>query len=382
MNSEKEFKVAIVNRMIPHYRRDFFCRLKSALEEKNISLILLYGQPEYRDALKNDSIDMEWGIKVPSKIVKIGHNSLYWQPVLPYLRDIDLVIVEQASKLLINYVLLLRNRLGVQKLAFWGHGRNFQETSINQLGEWIKRQVSTKVHWWFAYNEMSAAVVREMGYPAERITVVQNAVDTRFFANAYQNLSLEEIKLVQEELNLKSRNVGIYAGGLYAEKRLPFLLKCIQLIHQRVPDFEMIFIGDGEDTPLIKQAAEQCSWIHYVGTKFDREKVPYYAVSKLFLMPGMVGLGILDTFAMETPLITTQSPLHSPEISYLENGVNGIMISDTDNPQLYADRVIQLINNPSEYNYLVENCRKSWGKYTIENMVKNFADGVELALEK
>jgi glycosyltransferase involved in cell wall biosynthesis len=58
------------------------------------------------------------------------------------------------------------------------------------------------------------------------------------------------------------------------------------------------------------------------------------------------------------------------------------MISDTDNPQLYADRVIQLINNPSEYNYLVENCRKSWGKYTIENMVKNFADGVELALEK
>jgi len=211
---------------------------------------------------------------------------------------------------------------------------------------------------------------------------VQNAVDTRFFANAYQNLSLEEIKLVQEELNLKSRNVGIYAGGLYAEKRLPFLLKCIQLIHQRVPDFEMIFIGDGEDTPLIKQAAEQCSWIHYVGTKFDREKVPYYAVSKLFLMPGMVGLGILDTFAMETPLITTQSPLHSPEISYLENGVNGIMISDTDNPQLYADKVIQLINNPSEYNYLVENCRKSWGKYTIENMVKNFADGVELALEK
>jgi exopolysaccharide biosynthesis WecB/TagA/CpsF family protein len=37
----------------------------------------------------------------------------------------------------------------------------------------------TKVDWWFAYNDLSAGIVRSLGYPEERITSVQNAIDTR-----------------------------------------------------------------------------------------------------------------------------------------------------------------------------------------------------------
>lgn len=374
-------KVAIIYKTIPQYRRDFFNQLQKSLNEEKIKLLLIYGQPSQRDGLKNDTIDLDWALKVPSRIWEVNRYELYWQPVLPYLKDVDLVIVEQASKLLVNYALLMQNWLGLRKLAFWGHGKNFQETSANRFAEWVKRQVSTHVHWWFAYNDMSARVVREMGYPSERITIVQNAVDTHFLAKTYQNLTRAQINQIRRELGLRGENICIYAGGMYPEKRLPFLLESLQLIRRQVPDFEMIFIGGGIDAGIIQQAASQYSWIHFVGPKFNEEKVPYYALSKLFLMPGLIGLGILDTFTLETPLVTTRTPLHSPEIEYLENGVNGVMVDDATNSKLYADAVTRLLNDKTARQKLVTGCRKASQLYTVENMVERFTQGILKALE-
>lgn len=374
-------KIAIIYKTIPHYRRDFYNRLRKTLAEENVDLLLLYGQPSRRDALKNDTIDLEWAVKVPSKIFELGRSEFYWQPVLHYLKDVDLVIVEQASKLLVNYILLIQNWLGIRKLAFWGHGKNFQETSANPLGEWIKRQISNRVHWWFAYNEMSARVVREIGFSGERITLVQNAVDTHFLSRTLQDLAPAQIEKVRQELNLYSTNVGIYAGGLYPEKRIPFLLEALQLIRQQVTDFEMIFIGDGMQADVVKQFSAQFPWIHYVGPKFDSEKVPYYAISKVFLMPSLIGLSILDTFALETPLVTTNAVGHGPEIEYLENNINGIMVDDAVNPQVYANVVTHLLSNEKTRQELIRGCRAAKSNYTVENMVERFADGILCALK-
>jgi len=375
------FKIAVIYKTLPRYRRDFFNGLRETLAQNNMELILLYGQPSYREALKNDTIDLDWAVKVPSKIFELGRSEFYWQPVLHYLKDVDLVIVEQASKLLVNYVLVLQNLLGIRKLAFWGHGKNFQETSANLLGEWVKRQVSTRVHWWFAYNEMSARVVQEIGFPRERITLVQNAVDTYFLTRTFQELTPVQIEKVRGELNLYSPNVGIYAGGLYLEKRIPFLLESLQIIRRQIPDFEMIFIGGGVDAHLVEEAAAQYPWIHFVGPKFDSDKIPYYAISKVFLMPGLVGLGILDTFALETPLITTDMPIHSPEIDYLQNEVNGVMVADSTNSLVYANAVVHLLKNEEVRQKLVGGCQSARNIYTVENMIERFAQGVIMALE-
>lgn len=157
-------KIAIVSKTVPHYRAPFFNGLREKLISKNIDLILIYGQPSHRDSQKSDVVDLDWAIKVPNKIIEIGNLELYWQPVLKHLKDVDLVIVEQASKLLLNYILVMQNVIGIRKVAFWGHGRNFQKSSSNRIGEWIKKQISTHVHWWFAYNDLSAEIVLTMSY--------------------------------------------------------------------------------------------------------------------------------------------------------------------------------------------------------------------------
>jgi len=377
-----KIKVAIIYRYIPQYRQCFYEMLREKLDKIGIELVLIYGQPSQKLALKKDSIDLHWARKVRNLYIKIGRWEFCWQPVLPHIRVVDLIIVESANKLLVNYIFLLLNTLKIKKIAFWGHGKNFQAKKEDRVSEWIKKILTTKVHWWFVYNKLCAEVVKEAGFPFERISSVQNAIDTRNLTVTLQKLSPEELYDARVNINLFSDNIGIYSGGLYPAKRIFFLLESLHYIRKHVPDFEMIFIGDGVDAPLVKDAARNFSWIHYAGPKFNNEKVPFFAISKLLLIPGVVGLGILDAFALETPLVTTNIYGHGPEIEYLENGVNGIMISDANNPQSYADYVVHLIRNPLEYNNLLENCRKSREKYTIENMVEIFSNGIESALKQ
>ncbi len=83
------------------------------------------------------------------------------------------------------------------------------------------------------------------------------------------------------------------------------------MIRRDIPDFELVVIGKGPEADFIETAAAQHEWIHFVGPKSDDEKVPYWALSKLLLMPGLVGLVVLDSFALGVPMITTDYPYHS-----------------------------------------------------------------------
>jgi glycosyltransferase involved in cell wall biosynthesis len=374
-------KVLIVYRYIPHYRIEFYELLRTLLFERGIALELIYGDPGPNDAVKKDSIEISWGIKIKNKIWKIGEWEFIWQPIFRYLRGADLVIVESASRLLVNYILLVRYKLGIQKFAYWGHGRNFQDISASRFGEWIKHLLLNQVHWWFAYNNYSIRVLQQGKYPLERITSVQNAIDGRYLTRNLEQWTSQKLGIFRSELGIKSENVAIFIGGIYHEKRISFLLESLILIRQEIPNFEMIFIGLGSDVGLIQYAAEVHKWIHFVGQKFNIEKVPYFAASKLLLMPGLVGLGILDAFALETPLVTTNISYHSPEIEYLENGVNGIMVMDSENPHSYACAVINLLKDEVSRLRLVQGCRIAREKYTIEEMARRFSDGVERALQ-
>ena len=57
-----------------------------------------------------------------------------------------------------------------------------------------------------------------------------------------------------------------------------------------MPDFEMLFVGSGPDRTWVEEAVARNPWMHYVGPVFDDDKVPYFRLAKLALMPGRVGL--------------------------------------------------------------------------------------------
>ncbi|MGC4034406.1 MAG: glycosyltransferase family 4 protein [Chitinophagaceae bacterium] len=365
-------KVLFIPKFISHYRVEFYDKTKEALAKHNVEVNVVYGKPKGEDALKKDEADIKWGKFVPTRWFKIGKTQLIWQPYFRYIKGNDLVIVTAENKLLFNYYLIVKRKFSNFKLAFWGHGRNMQDRP-DSIPNRFKSYYLNKCDWWFAYTTGVKDIITRLNFPVNKITVVQNAIDTLPLKEYYNAIDDEKIKALKDKLGISGAKTGIYCGGIYPDKRIDFLLEACFRIKKEIPDFHMIFIGSGIEVSKITEAAKTAPWIHYMGTLLGNDRVPYFKISSIQLMPGLVGLGILDSFAMETPIITTQFPFHSPEIDYLENGSNGIITENTIDA--YADTVIDLLKN-EKYLKLINGCKASSEKYTMEAMVENFTNGI------
>jgi glycosyltransferase involved in cell wall biosynthesis len=367
--------VAILQRILPDYRIAFFRQLHQELALYGIDLKLFYGQERLGTVPRTVDLAAPWAVRVENRYWPFGGQEFVWQPVHRYLSDIDALIVEQANRLLINHYLILRRTLHTgPRLAYWGHGENLQAESSNSASERLKRRLLCQVDWWFAYTVLSAEIAAKAGFKRERITTVQNTIDLREFLEAKETLTGDATVSLKAGLGIKTTNVCLYCGGIYPDKRIPFLLEACSKIKLRVPDFEMIIVGDGPDRHLVEAAAEIRPWLHYVGPKHGADRVPYFVVSKALLMPGLVGLAVVDSFAAATPLFTTAIHKHSPEIAYLVNGVNGVITPDS--ADAYATAVAEYLRSESLQTRLQRGCLESVDKYSLETMTNNFARGI------
>jgi glycosyltransferase involved in cell wall biosynthesis len=376
---DNRFRVVILQRGISRHRVSFYEHLRSALAERDVELVVVQGHFAPWDQSKRDLATLPWAQVVRNRVLRIGSKELYWQPVLSYLKGVDLVIAEQANRLLINYLLQATRRLRGQQFAFWGHGRDFQTDSPGGLSERLKNAYTRHADWWFAYTELSARRVTEAGMSVERITVVQNAADTDVLQAAVAGLTHDDLEQARQESGIQSERAAVYCGGLYGHKRIDFMLDSARRVREQVSDFEFLVIGAGPEAAKIEAKARQWPWLRFVGPRFGAARVPLMKLARLQYMPGLVGLGIVDSFVLGVPLITTDIPIHSPEICYLENGANGLITADE--PQAYADAVSQLLVDDAKLSILRNGCRDAAARYTVENMVANFADGVLSCLE-
>jgi len=370
-------KVLILQKVLPEYRVSFFDNLKKELKKDGITLDLIYGNGSKEEQIKKDKVDIDWAVRKRNLIFTLAGKEVYWQPVIKELKGYDLVIAEQANKLIINYFLNIKRAFSKQKFAYWGHGINLQAHG-SALGNIYKKFFIKKCDWWFAYTKSVKSFLISEGYNANKVTVVQNAIDSSTLKAQYESINEKETTALKEKLGIESNNICIYCGGMYEEKRLPFLIEACDSIKEKLHDFHMIFVGAGKLSSLVEEASKSRNWMHYVGPKRGREKAMYFKISKLFLMPGLVGLAVLDAFNTNTPMITTQYEFHSPEIEYLQNNENGVITNN--NLQDYVNAVLKAMEDETYLANLIKGCSTSSELYTMERMVENFAGGIKGAL--
>lgn len=374
-------QVAIVQRELPSYRLPFYERLREDLARRDIDLVLVRSGTAGSGRLPGDEGTLRWARSLPAREFGVGHHRVLWQPLDRAVRDADLVIVEQASRLLLNYVLLARQMIFGRPLAFWGHGRSFHPAESNTgFGEWVKRQVSRHVHWWFAYNELSAQVVRELGFPPQRTTVVHNSTDTRALRRLVGQVAPDEAAATRRELGLRPGSTAMFVGNFHPEKQLSFLFEACEHLHEAEPDFSLLLVGAGIEQGLVEQMAERRPYVHYLGNRFGADLASCFAVADVLLVPGWAGLVIVDGFAAGVPIMPSATFPHPPEISYLDSGHNGVLVEDDGSPATYAERVREVLTDPIEHRRLVDGCAIAAETYSVESMAASFARGVEHAL--
>lgn len=372
-------KVVILQHRLLHYRISFFEALRTECALREIDLHLVHGDATRREAIKRDVGRLPWAQQVRNVYVEFGQRDILWQPFPRDLRDAALVVVMQENRLLSNYSWLFGVRGRSSRIAYWGHGRNFQSKSPGGVRERWKRYLIGRVDWWFAYTSMTRDVLIEDGYPGHRVTILNNAIDNAGFVRDLASVSEKHLgDLRQCHSIAPDAPVGLFCGSLYPDKKLDMLVAASDRVHARMPEFKLIIIGDGPSGDDIRAAAQSRPWLVWVGVKKGREKAAYFRLADVMLNPGLVGLHVLDSLCAGVPMITTSDALHSPEIAYMRHGVNGLVVDG--GAEDYAEAVLGLFSNPQRLAEVRHAALQDASLYTLHNMVTRFADGIEHCL--
>lgn len=372
--------VTILFKNCHQYRVQFFHELERILSQKGIHLRLVVGGGLPEDEAKGDTAHLAWAETRDFKSIEVLGHTLLWQPGLDLARDSDLIITEQATKQLFNVVLSIGQRFFGTRHAFWGHGQNFQASIEGSAGEGLKKKMTERAHWFFAYNDLSAAAAMEFGMDPHHISTVMNSTDTTKIREIKMTLPDDIEQQIRSELQMGEGPAALYLGGVYGHKRPEFVIEAAEHLRGIIPDFEMIVIGDGSSGHLMSEAAKRYSWFHHLGSCYGDERVALASVASIQLMPGLVGLNIVDAFALGIPTVTTAVDYHSPEIEYLDDGVNGLMTPGDSTPFEYAQVAAELLADRERLARMQEAAEHSGRELSVEDMARRFADGVVQAL--
>lgn len=365
---------------IPSYRLAFYEQLAAKLDARNVDMRVIHGLPPGSRRQRRDHVEPDWATLVLNRVVNVKGLELTWQPVWASARDADLIVLQQEASKLFNYYALLRRQFGGPNIALWGHGENPDPSEVNSIGERLKAWTTPQADWFFAYTERSAEIVQSIGVGADRTTVVNNSrsLDNADFDSADAGPQIQQLCT---DVASRSRHIGWMSSALDSSKRLPFLIKTLDGIRSCIPDFEFFILGRGPDERIVFEAAASRPWLHAVGAQFGPDKVAVGEICQVMIHPGLLGLHVIDAFAFETPIVTTEFVSHSHEFAYLEDGGNAVVLDESASAEDLAAASVRALTNARNRERLAQGCRTSAEVFSLSKMTDRFADGICSAID-
>ena len=324
-------EIVIVQRYLPIYRESIFMRIASVWSTR-----VLYSGKTLGNLQTAERIESR---TVGSFEIRRDNN----EPLIVWLRlsgqliasRPELVCTEMSLSLLSTWWLFIMRILLGFKIVFWTHGlQNYgwKDRSLNFADQvrlvWIKMADAIVF-----YSDDRKADVEDITGRSPKYFVAPNTHDTADLERVYQHLYQEGRTSVRSRLGVAGPTL-VYIGRLTKDKdvlRLADILKGTDHI-SNPPN--MIIIGGGElESDLRKSCQPFIKRVRFIGSVFDPLKKGEWIYSAdLMVSPGYVGLNVVDSLAMGTPLATLGNAAlikrHSPEVTYLKEGVNAIFSPD------------------------------------------------------
>jgi glycosyltransferase involved in cell wall biosynthesis len=288
--------------------------------------------------------------------------------------DTDLLIFTHENRFILSHAYYLLPVVHRPKVAFWGHGWNHQAKNLDSLKERFKAWSGRRSHWYFAYTGNVRKKLIELGFDPERVTDVQNTVEAPKFTP-----DPRQIQSIRQEFGLvRTSSVALFCGRMYPMRRLDMLFEAAARVHEALPSFSLILAGGGPDEPIAEQAARDYDFVHCAGPATGARKASLFSVSRLCVMPGLVGLGVVDAFHHGVPPVATRFPYHSPEFAYLRDGQNGLIVDHS--AEALSAAMLRLATDDVLHRQLVMGAKASSNELSMEEMVQRFTGGILAAL--
>ncbi|MEU2631975.1 hypothetical protein ABZ641_33990, partial [Kitasatospora sp. NPDC007106] len=232
---------------LSEFRRSFYRQLEADLDTRGVSLVVAHGQPYSRDQrARRDVVDMAGAVRLRQSSLWVAGRPLVHKRLGSLARTSDVLVVDQSLRNLELYPLLLRQLTGCgPAVAMWDHGRTYTGPQ-SRLEQSLKFALTRRARWFFSYTDGGSRAVTDHGFPRQRVTVVQNAVDTTALGEAYRRVTEDQLAALRAEHGLTPGRTGLFVGALSSSKRIPFLVAAAEAVAERLPGFRLLVAGAGD----------------------------------------------------------------------------------------------------------------------------------------
>lgn len=358
-------KILWLSPNLNHYKARFLKRLQDSGE---ISLHLLAGQLDKKRGYASFSIDSGYPIRsVPVVKSRFGRSAQVFKLCLAWNREtkFDWIMIPAEAK---NLPLLFFLRL----FSPWHQMSLFSYNHAVTGNSWKHRLISK-----FMYLLLDRVVFYTENERKKALDWRLLSTTKAFFAN--NTLDSDDVaKHYRFEIKTEGIPTILFIGRLIPNKRINHLLRYYRTLKQEIPDLKLIIIGDGPEAEIVRDAVAADKDIEWVGAMADEALIaPLMCRADVVFNAGLSGLSVNHAFLYGKPYITCRDKDHGPEIWYLRDGENGLVLSTED---FAADcrRILDLLQNRELYAAYCHNAFITSQRYSVGAWVK----GMESCLTK
>ena len=319
-----------------------------------------------------------------------GKETAALQNPLPLLRRVKprIVVSEFAAAYLTMWLLLCLRPFFGYKLLLWTHAVDNHDihhpfaSRRGRLALWLFKRMDGII----CYSRSRCELVRDaLGDGAPRLFVAPNTIDASAQHALYAEFETRGRDALRAELGMRRRFQLVYIGRLIADKRIDLLLETFNILSAET-DVELHVIGDGPERARVESAAAQNNAIVCHGAVWDeRRSGAFLYAADCCLNPGYLGLSLVHCFCFGTPIVscasTEDGPFHSPEVDYLQPGVNGLL-TDSDAGTLAAVLRQLLADKEALRRMSAAARRTALEEVSLDNMMEGFAQAFDAMEEE
>jgi 1,2-diacylglycerol 3-alpha-glucosyltransferase len=288
----------------------------------------------------------------------------------------DVILALNSVTNITEYLSLVLSKIINIKFIWWTHAYDHHKkkiyTEIKRIYTLFFLRLADCI---ITFSQKGKDYLLRNGFREEKIFVAPNTLDTSKILKQIEFSKSQNSSDILQKLGLNiTSKILLFSGRLNKEKKVDNAIKACGLVVNKIPEILLVIIGDGEEFISLKDFAEKTIPYNviFLGPIFNDSILnQWFSISKLFIMPGYVGLAIIHAFCYSLPLITEDISYHSPEIQYLKNGYNGFLVEENNIQQL-ADKIIELLSDETKRSSFAENAlHTAQNEGSIENMVNS-----------
>lgn len=346
--------IAILQPEVPHYRIDFFNKLKEYIPTD----IFVYNS--FKSSQKQGLNVETSGVNcISSKVIK---GFLLYNPFVLLSNKYDTLVLMLHFAHLTTWILLLTKIIHRKKIILWGQGisvkRYLQE---EKHPDWkLKLQIALADGVWI-YMEKEAKQWKQI-FPNKNIVSINNTLTSVDEMVEYK--SLLSIKELKSKYKINQEIILIFCARFESSyRRTDLLIETIKRLNKEKYGF--IIIGAGKNKPDFSLYNN----VYDFGALYDTEiKRELFSIADIYYQPGWVGLSIVEAMAYGKPIFTFERSLETKqcvEYSYIKETYNGLIFKDINS---CINKIENLSKN--EINIMGNNAKETAKFLTPEKMAK------------